>query len=113
MNHSDTLILSEGINPETQTTKKMKTTFHSGHNQTETITNYEASDHAAIVLKSTSAAGKWIADHHEVETKGEWFGITKAGEIIASGSKSSVNQKMNKLGYKHDCYVAQDRYIKA
>jgi len=87
--------------------------FRSGHNQTETLAIYEAADHAAIVLKSTSADGKWIAAHYGLETEGEWFGITKSGEIIASGSKSSVNQKMNKLGYKHDCYVAQNRYILA
>jgi hypothetical protein len=87
--------------------------FRSGHDQSETLASYEAADHAAIVLKSTSADVKWIAAHHGVETEGEWFGITKSGEIIASGSKSSVHQKMNKLGYKHDCYVAQNRYIRA
>jgi hypothetical protein len=87
--------------------------FRSGHDQSENLASYEAADHAAIVLKSASADGKWIAAYHGSETEGEWFGITKSGEIIASGSRSSVNQKMNKLGYKHDCYVAQNRYIRA
>jgi hypothetical protein len=100
---------------QTKPNAKMKnnSVFRSGHNQTETLASYEAADHAAIVLKSTSADGKWVAAHHEVEPEGEWFAIKKNGEIIASGSKSAVNQKMSKLGYKHDCYVAQDRYIRA
>lgn len=92
---------------------KNTTVFRSGQNQNETLASYGAADHAALVLKSTSADGKWIAAHHGVRTEAEWFGITKSGEVIATGSKSSVNQKMNKLGYKHDCYVAQDRYLRA
>lgn len=91
----------------------MKNIFKSGWNQTETLESYKNSDQAALVLKSTSADGKWIAEFHKVETQGEWFAITKAGEIVASGSKSTVNSVLNKKGYKHDSMVSHGRWIKA
>lgn len=90
-----------------------KSVFRSGSNQTDTLASYKAADHAAIVLKSTSADGKWIAAYHGVETQGEWFAITKAGEIVASGSKSTVNSALNKNGYTHASMVALGRWVKA
>ena len=103
------------MRPETKQNTKMKknSVFRSGSNLSEVIASYEAADHAALVLKSTSADGKWIAAHHGVETEGEWFGIKKSGEIIASGSKSTVNSTLHKKGFKHDSMIAQDRWIKA
>lgn len=64
-----------------------------------TINIYKESTASVHVLLSSSAHGKWIAALHGKEPTGEWFAITKKGEIVARGTKQAVNRALNNAGY--------------
>lgn len=68
--------------------------------QEQTISRYNNSTAKVHVFLSASADGKWIAALHGKETTGEWFAISKAGEIVASGTKQAVNRTLNNAGFR-------------